>query len=356
MSHLFGNLCLLVAALLAGTLYTPLFQHKMSHGNNEGAGGYMIILVVIVHLLILSSLIFAAFAISRQGGFDWLPAQSVSRFLLIAIGLLSAMSISALCLMSRFVPQTSTDFLTSVMRITPALIMVILIGSGFILLNTSLRQSLPAALYKWPLMLMSVGCLLGVLGFTASIVFAKSYGVQGSTRNYENAPSVISDRLQQIETYDASSDIVTLLELTGNLYPAEVQQKASARIKTNPNWEADLLHLLQTDQALAVFNFLARNDVTDKSRFAGPIKTGIQFAAGWIRATIQGTSSREFYPDMFNDETERILLTVKRFEGPGVDYLPDIKAMRSALDEPIYDKKVKFECIAQLDHWIQAHQ
>jgi hypothetical protein len=46
------------------------------------------------------------------------------------------------------------------------------------------------------------------------------------------------------------------------------------------------------------------------------------------------------------------LATADAFQGLGVDYLPAIRTLRTALDEPNEHKRVRFTCVATLDRWI----
>ncbi len=58
---------------------------------------------------------------------------------------------------------------------------------------------------------------------------------------------------------------------------------------------------------------------------------------------------------LWHDEVNRVLQTEEKSEGMGVDYLPTVKELRFALDEPASKKSVKYDCAATLDQWIQKH-
>jgi hypothetical protein len=47
--------------------------------------------------------------------------------------------------------------------------------------------------------------------------------------------------------------------------------------------------------------------------------------------------------------------TIEKFEGRGKDYLPAVKEIRAALNEPSEFKKPEFNCIPYLDRWIKEH-
>ncbi len=352
MTSLTGNICLAIAAIISVALISPFFQHKISTSNDQGASGYMVIIVIFLSLLFLGLMSIVYIAINNQGGFDWVSTTGSVRFLILSIGLLSAVIIAAIGVMNRFMPFSSSDILQSLMKAVPVIIFVVLLVTGFILNNTGIREHVNLVFYKWPLFLVDGLSLAGVLFLAATTLFSGHSGVEDATRKYESAVSIKNDRLAEIESSDVKENMVRLLEFTGGLYPQEVRDKASAKIKTNPDWQKELIDMLENDQALYAFNFLQSNDVADKNLFLQPVLTGALSVAGYIRHTIQGTSPTAFDDGMFSDEVNRVLRTIEKFEGNGVDYLPAVREMRAALDEPVGGKKIKFDCRDTLDSWI----
>lgn len=355
MSSLSVNICLVLAALVFSPVFTPLFHSRISTGNDQGASGYMIILVFIIHLLFFGLVTFASFSIARHGGFDWVSQKSTLRTIIVSLGLLSMVTVSAICVMARFANGSGPAFLDIPMRIAPTVIFVLVICTALILNNEVLGRKIPVPLYKFPIGLVSLLCFLALLISGIMAVFSRPAGMEKSTRNYESSPAIIANRITEIEGTDANTNMLRILEFTGRLYPEEVSEKAAAKIKTNPDWQSDLLRLLESDKALYAFSFLASNEVDDKALFPGPVNTGILTVASWIRHSIQGTSPSGFYPDMFSDEVDRVLKTADKFEGMGVDFLPAIKELRSALNEPTVGKSQKFECLATLESWLGKH-
>jgi len=356
MSTLIANLCLILATLVFCIVFTPLFHTKISQSNDQGASGYVVIIVFLIHLVFLGLVALTYLAIARHGGLDWVSKNGVLRFMIVAVALLSVVSISAMSVASRFVDGSEMGIVHLLFRVAPIAVLIVVVGSGFILNNPAMHDTIPAPLYKWP-MVMLAGCsFIAVLILLTTSFLTKSKGVEESTRNYENSPGIITQRLSELDQLDADADMVRILELSGGLYPTEVREKASVKFKTNPDWQKELIRLLENDQALEAFNFLQSNDVPDKNIFLEPIRTGINAVATRIRHDIQGTNPSEFYNDMFTDEVNRVLRTVEKFEGLGVDYLAAIKEMRLALDEPASKENVRYDCTAVLDSWIQKRQ
>ena len=355
MSSLSGNICLVLAALVFSPVFTPLFHTRVSTSNDQGASGYMIIFVVFIHLLFLALTVFACTSIARNGGFNWISESSFIRTIIIGLGLLSMVIVSAISVMSRFTDASGPPILESMMKIAPTVIFILVIGAGFILNNETLRNAIPVAVYKFPLALGLLLCLAGLVYGGISIATAEAVGLEDSTRQYEAAPSIKESRIWAIEEADISVDFVRILGFTSGLYPIEVREKAAAKIKTHPDYQNELINLLQSDSPLDALSFLSFSDIDDKTPFPAAIDTGIINAAAWIRHSIQGTSPSEFYADRYSSEVSSILKTADRFGGMGVDFLPSIKEVRSALDEPFAGKQVKYDCTQAIDDWIKNH-
>ncbi|MBL0005856.1 MAG: hypothetical protein IPP25_01375 [Saprospiraceae bacterium] len=92
------------------------------------------------------------------------------------------------------------------------------IGAGFILNNEMLSSS-SLVLYKIPLALVSFLCLAGLAYGGISAAATGSVGLEDSTRQYENAPSIKASRISEIEEADINENFTRILGFTGGLYP-----------------------------------------------------------------------------------------------------------------------------------------
>lgn len=355
MSTLPGNILLLLAALVFSPVFTPFFNTKISTSNDQGASGYMMILVLLIHLVFLGLTFFAGLSISRHGGLDWISNRSFIRGSVLGVALGSMVIVSAISVISRFADASSPALLTSLMKIAPTVIFLVVIGGGLILNHESLRSSIPVIICEIPLVLVSILCLSGLIygGFTAAV--SKSPGLEDSTRQYENAPTIMATRLREIDEADITRDFVRILGFTSPLYPPDVRQKAATKVKTHPDYQNELINLLNTDSPMDALSFLSISEVDDKLIFPQAINSGLLNTAAWIRHDIQGTSPSEFYADRYTAEIGSALQTADKYEGMGIDYAPAVKELRSSLDEPFAGKKAKFDCIASLDEWIRKH-
>ena len=354
MTTLIGNICLALAALISGIMIFVFFRYKPPVGGDGGVAGYPI-LVLVLNFIFLIALAGAAITIANRGGFDWISQNTFSKYILVLMGVLFAVITTTASSMVLEHPDAASPILRMGSRVSLVIIPLILVVTGLILLNQSIRDSVPVVLYKWPLLL----CLLiSIVGVSVSLLdYIKSNKNEATNpQTYENSESIAAGRLREIEELDVTNDFVRLLEFTGTMYPGQVREKATLKIKTHPDLQNELIRLLENDYPLEAFNFLQSNEVDDKSAFAEPINKGIIGAADWIRHSIQGTSQSDFKSFHYKDEVDRVIKTVEKFDGLGVDYLPAIIELRSALDEPGPKENLKFDCAGTLDKWIESHQ
>ena len=316
------------------------------------AWGMIILNLIFAIIMILVSLI-----IGHKGGFEWVAQTSSSRFWLVAIGLLGAVITTGLSGLFRFENGPVPYMIRATSSFGPVLIPLVLIVSGFILLNTGLKTSVPLPVYKWPLVIVSI---FGVVGVASAIIGEIAI-------SQKNRAAVMKDNiafndsnheriLSEIDSCDVTKNLVFILVYTGDNQDSDIKHKAVAKVKTHPEWEQELIRLLQTDWAAEPLQFLAFNDVNNPALFLDPVRLGVINQARLMRERINRCSHpSHFYPDMFSWEVERVLRTVDRFEGRGMDYLPAVKEVRAALDEPSPFDKPEFNCLPELDKWIKKH-
>lgn len=352
MSTILGNICLFLAALISFTLISSVNNYKAPLGGSGGAEAFPI-WMLLLHFALLTTLGIAALVITANGGFDWIQINKLARYFLISICVLLTVITSLMSALMLKQSDSVPVLLGRVLQYGYIAIPVCLVATGFILNNSFLREAVPVALYKWP--------LVAVLGLSIWMIGAGIYErmTQGSAKErdqkYENGAEIKSRRLETIETADITQDLVRILEFTRSVYPAEVRQKAIAKIKSHPDWQKELIQLLEDDRARYAIHFFASNHIDDKKLFAEPLEQGLLMIAANIRHDIQGTSPSDFSKDMFSEEVDCALKIVEIYDDMGVDYLPAIRAIRTALDEPVAGKIMRFQCREVLDDWLKKY-
>ena len=212
-------------------------------------------------------------------------------------------------------------------------------------------------MYKWPLI---IAVLIGVSGTVSAIgSFVsesnrnKAARIQGAIQaDEENHQRMLAD----IDSCDVMKNMVFILVFTDSNQDADVHDKAVAKIKTNPQWQQELIRLIQLDWAPEPFTFLASNDVDNPELFPEPVKAGVLIQAKLIRESIRNASHpSHFYQGQFSWEVDRVLRTVDKFKNKGVDFRPAVKELRDAFNEKSEFEKPKWAAIAWIDEWLKKN-
>lgn len=350
-----GNILLIISFLIFIGLNTgPLA--KAPPGGDAGVGYAWSILMLNGAFFIV--MILAAGIIGAKGGFEWVTEKKSSRFWIVSLCLLAILITTALSTLFRHEHGDVPRILRMFSAFVPWLFPLILIAAGFILLNSSLRTSVPLALYKWPLVIISALSILGCASALIAQIAVSQRNQAAAIREYrEQGDSNHQRMLADIDSCDVMKDMVFILVFTGDNQDADIQEKSVAKVRTNPQWEQELIRLLQTDWAPEPFQFLASNAVDHPDLFLEPVKEGVLIQARLIRQSIRNASHpSHFYEGQFTWEVERVLRTVDRFKGKGVDYAPAVRELRAAFDEPSEYEKPKWRAVSEVEKWLKKNQ
>lgn len=349
-----GNILLAISTLVFLGLNTGSLAKAPPANDGAVSYGWSII---ILNLVFIGLMIIVSLIIGFKGGFDWVSSKKSTRFLFVAIGLLSALITSGLGSFFRHEAGPVPFLIKSYSSFAPMLIPAVMIIVGFILLNNTIQNSMPAQAYKWPLVFITI---LGITG-TASAVIGF---LQESSRN---RVAVAEDRMRfedsnhqrilaEIDTADVINKLVLILIFTGDNQPDEIRNAAVEKVKTNPHWQEELIRLLQTDWAPEPLQFLASNDVDNQEMFLEPVRQGVMIQARLIHESISRASHpSHLYPEQFSWEVERVLRTVDKFKGKGVDYVPAMKELHASLNGASDVEMPKFTCIGTIEKWLKKN-
>lgn len=348
-----GNFFLILATISFLVLQSPSFR-RPPPGGDAGVGYAWGI--IIFNLAFAVCMLVVALSIGTKGGFEWVSPKRSTRTAVVVIGLLATLITCTLSGFFRHEPGAPA-LLRSLSGLFTLVIPVVLIVTGAILLNPSLRNAVPLAAYKWPLI---VATSIGILGFGAALLTWMGSSMQrqasqireGQERMDSNHQRMLAD----IDSCDVMKSIVPILVFTGDNQDRDIRERAVAKVKTHPQWQQELIRLLQTDWAPEPLQFLSSNDVDDPALFLEPVRLGVLNQARLIRERIRGANHpSNFYEGLFTWEVERALRTVDRFKGKGMDYVPAVKELRAALDERSEYEKPKFRAVKMLDKWLMEN-
>ncbi len=343
-----GNFFLAMAALAFLLVCNLLYFTKMP-GGDAGVGYAWSLLLSVAGFSVCLAIVTAI--VGWQGGFGWVAVSGSQRFLLVSGGLILILIGNGFFMMGEY-PADLPVVLRQIVRLVPAVLPpILLIGAG-VLLNAK-PTAIPAPVYKLPIY---TGLFFGLLAIGTIMVARAQRTSALLLSRAESIDKIHQDQLNQIDSTDVSKDLIFLLVYTYANHPKDVREKALAKIKSRFDWQEELVRRLQSDWAAEVFTFLASNEVDDKTMFTEPVRQGVFIQARLIRESIRNCHSHyDLYAGRFSWEVERVLRTIDKFEGMGVDYRPAVQELRRALDEPTSFEKPKLTATATLDKWLRKH-
>lgn len=167
------------------------------------------------------------------------------------------------------------------------------------------------------------------------------------------------ETMNEIAAHKPTDPIVTLLAQTTQVRPADTRAAALARVKMHPNWEAEILALLQDRRCYReVYYFLDGNEVTHPDQFARPLNQSILWLAETISADIQDSNNLQHWSfDMY--QIENLLRSIDgQFRHQGVDFVPNVVKLRQALNTPPPErfKGVRFDVTSLVDQWLAGRR
>jgi hypothetical protein len=348
-----GNFLLVISAVLYFILNMSLVK---APPQNDGAVGYywsLIILNVAVAILMMITVIIIGYA----GGLEWISEKKSNRVLYTGIGMASIVVTIAFSALFKYEHGPVPGLLRFYSSFVPILLPLIIIITGFILVNPSLRNTVPASLYKWPLIIAAImgvsGTVSAIGGFVMESQRNKSARIQSAIKAVdENHERMLAD----IDSCDVTKNIVFMFVFTDNNQDADVHERALAKIKTHPQWQQELIRLLQLDWAPEAFTFLASNSVDNPELFPKPVNAGVLIQANLIRQSIRNASHpSHFYQGQFSWEVERVLRTVDKFKNKGVDFAPAVKELRNAFNERSEYEKPRWVAMDMVEEWLKKN-
>lgn len=345
---IFGNFLLIIAALIFLLICNLIYFTTMPGGDAVVGYAWSIIFGILgfsICLCIITGII------GWQGGFGWVGTSTGPRVVLVLLALLLVLIGNGFFMANEF-PRDLPDSVRRIAKMVPAVLpVIILVGAG-ILLNFKYTE-LPSFVYKLPIYTSLAICGLGF----CMILLAQSQNAAAVIKSeVAFQDKVHQDHLNQIDTTDVSKDMVFILVFTDANHDKDVREKALAKIRSRPDWQEELVRRLQNDWAPQAFTFLASNEVDDKSLFPEAVQQGVLTQAKLIRQSIRRCRGDfDMYADLFSWEVERMLRTVDKFQGMGVDYRPAVQEVRNALEEPTDFEKPRLVAKGLLDNWLKKH-
>lgn len=313
-----------------------------------GAGFILTSLLLTIHL-------------SWKNAFDWVGVSGGKFHLLIGAGWLSMAAATFFCAVFKWewhgeYPEYIHTMAKAQAEIWLPLLMLI---PALLLLNMERQAGVAPAMVKIPMLVgfavsvvISLGLLFGWFRDSARQQQAEIESVQRQNDEQHQ------QHLDYIAEQKPTDPIVNIMALTGRFHDQDVKDAAVAKVKSHPNWEAELLELLENPHYhTEAYTFLDGNKVDHPELFVDPLNRSIRRVASEIKDLIQDSNNlQDWHFEHFG--IERLFRAIdEQFSAPGMDFRASVRALRAALDTPKPErfKNVRFTLTPVVDAWLKAH-
>ncbi|MCA9190739.1 MAG: hypothetical protein KDB03_03215 [Planctomycetales bacterium] len=178
-----------------------------------------------------------------------------------------------------------------------------------------------------------------------------------ANRIFERNEKRFNENLQFIAEQPDDGPLVNLLSLAGKFQEREVRDAAVAKIKTNPDWEQELIQLLTNSSFQSeVYDFMDGNLVDHPNDFVGPMKTSLKRTAEAIQLEISNSSHLQPW-SMEHFGIERCLRAIDQqfVHLPKAEFREEVQAIQRALQRSDTAKVPRFSTLIAVDTWLQVH-
>jgi hypothetical protein len=350
----FGTTCLIIIGF-------TLFNTSKPNLTGDSAMGYGLGLAFFGLVFTISSLVLTL-CVGWKGGFNWVSDQNTTRYLIVGLGWLSMAVATFACAAFKWEWHQGEfpQFLHSLAKSNgQTWIPLLMLVPYFILLNPELRANISPIVYKMPLIIgfaltfiMSMAILFGWLRASA-----QQQKVQIEQRSEDNKRRH-GDHLKFIAEQKPTDGILNILALAGRFHDKDVRDAAVAKIKSHPNWEGELIELLNNDYYFSqVYSFIDGNKVEHPEQFLEPLNNSILLMAKDIQKNIKDSNNlQDWHFEHFS--IERLFRAIdEQFSNKGMDFRPAVYKLKEALATPKPErfKNVRFTVTPVVKHWLETH-
>jgi hypothetical protein len=331
-------------------------------GGDRGVG-YAFAMILYGGAFALFSGLLAWYA-GKNGLFNWAPLAPHNRNLLIFIGWLAFFFGVAFSAMFRSewhageLPQVLKWLADAQSAVWLSLLVLVPLA---VLINSEKQAAAPELWVKIPFLIGMGICAL--IGLALLFGWFRASARQSADRieyQQQRDESIHQQHLADIAAFQPSDPLVNILSLTGRFHDPDVRNAAVEKVKSRPDWEAELIRLLnETEWQSQVYQLIDGNEVPHPELFVEPINRSIRHTAEEIRRRITGANDlQDWHFEHFS--IDRVLRAIdEQFSKvPGADFRPAVRELRAALDTPKPERfqKVQFTTTREVDNWLKNNR
>jgi hypothetical protein len=196
---------------------------------------------------------------------------------------------------------------------------------------------------------------LAVSGVGISVAVAVvAIGVQASNASKDakaNQDAAYQAKLGELEKVPADAPLERYIDFTLSEQPGDIKQRAIRMMQARPDYATSFAALLRGPRSQEALSFLRYGLDQAPKEFAEPARDAILKNADYIRQGLAaGTPLEE---TSFDFECMQSIDVVEKFRGSGVDFVPAVRALKSAMDEvAAKDKKIGRRGRGEVERWL----
>ena len=350
LSNLLGGISWL-ACLLSGIAVVGI-----GASSDTGRDGGRAMAMMMLTPVFAGSLLLAFGLALWRSGVDWLAAGAGGvRAWTVMAAVLAAAVVVSFCAAVRMEPASQTPWALWPLRAWAHWVWPpVLVAGAALALWPGLRDGLPVALWRLPLLTVGGVSLAVCAGLLAQLVQTTIESDNARAREAvafdERRDRMVMD---EVARADPVKDFVGLMNQTSHWEKPEIRAAALAKVHAHPDLNGALSALLRGRLRDHAFTYLASNDPPDPKPLLAALRDAFADAPASLQRDI--AEDRALRADETAPQVRRLLAVADKFEPLGLDPMPMAMALRAALDAP-RASNVRLESSALLDEWLAQRQ
>lgn len=236
----------------------------------------------------------------------------------------------------------------------------LVLGSLLLFMHHTMAQSQTAWFTK---ALFYPGILIS---FCISLVMIKGF-ISASHKQSQRHSQELSAREKSIKdeywktlnNFKPGDPLVYILSLTGRFHDDDVRLAAVAKVKSNPDWENELINLLETpDYIPYVYQFIDGNRVDHPDKFILPIQNSLNLLAQTIKDQIRNSNNlQDWHFESLSIERCIRAIDEQFSQNGGQEFVQPLQNVLRALQGPRPErfKDVSFTIEKTVKDWLKKH-
>jgi hypothetical protein len=315
--QIIGNACTGLATIIfLFPLQKLLSEYADKHVNHDDWTPSVLAILIPQWLLLMGALL----CVTALGGFDWLKLGRTTLYGLAVMAAIALAAVSfvfiALYIRPGFTPRLL--YVPVIYGVTLATVLLMALS-----LNQRLMPNLPLQWLRWPwAMATGLSVVVCVLVFGKQVLRLGASGAMGVLSHIGNFLPASKETLAKVAALDPEKDFTSLLWMANRHAGREVQEAATARLRSHPHFLEQLAAILETGHVEPAVSFLRDATLTpeEQERLARPARQAME---RWV----ERVPGPNFTTKQHLKETQRwgmdlFRVLPEKFAGTGVDFGP----------------------------------